>query len=241
MGNNYGSDDRIVMAAPADIAAAAAEELTTLATGHNVRYVASDDRTATEIAHVLGATIGRPELTWAIFSDEQPQTGLEKSGIPAQLAASLIELGPAFTAKLCGKTMTGTSPPMRWVRLSRKTLPGDLPLASSKDDFLRLKGAANKSQLKKPSMGAQDTGKSPLFERARPWPCTCCPGYSVAEPGSEPRGKRHKSQRLRQPKPSIGACSGHHGNMRNPTVAAPWPPSQSLLLSRTARLPAAKW
>ena len=47
MGNNYGSDDRIVMAAPADIAAAAAEELTTLATGHNVRYVASDDRTTT--------------------------------------------------------------------------------------------------------------------------------------------------------------------------------------------------
>ena len=93
MGNNYGGDDRIVMVAPADIAAAAAEELTTPATGHNVRYVASDDRTATEIAQVLGAAIGRPGLTWAIFSDAQTQTGLEKSGMPAQLAASLVELG----------------------------------------------------------------------------------------------------------------------------------------------------
>lgn len=71
MGNNYGGDDRIVTAAPADIATAAAEKLTTPATGHNVHYVASDDRTATEIAHVSGAAIGRTELTWAIFSDEQ--------------------------------------------------------------------------------------------------------------------------------------------------------------------------
>ena len=93
MGNNYRGDDRIVMVAPADTAAAAAEKLTTPATGHNVHYVASDDRTAPEIAHVSGAAIGRPELTWAIFNDEQTQTGLEKSGMPAQLTASLIELG----------------------------------------------------------------------------------------------------------------------------------------------------
>ena len=36
MGNNYGGDDRIVMVVPADTAAAAAEKLTTPATGHNV-------------------------------------------------------------------------------------------------------------------------------------------------------------------------------------------------------------
>ena len=47
MGNNYGGDDRIVMVALTDTATAAAEELTTLTTSHNVRYVASDDRTAT--------------------------------------------------------------------------------------------------------------------------------------------------------------------------------------------------
>lgn len=96
IGSNYGGEDKIVWAHPRDIAAAAAEELTRTATGRSVRYVASDERTASETARVLGAAIGRPELPWLTFSDEQTRHGLEQAGVPAHIAASYVELGASI-------------------------------------------------------------------------------------------------------------------------------------------------
>ncbi len=93
IGANYGGDDKIVLVSPVDIAAAAAEELEAEATGHRVKYVASDDRTANEIAHALGTAIGKPDLNWVTFTDEQMQEGLEKNGIPANIAVLFVELG----------------------------------------------------------------------------------------------------------------------------------------------------
>lgn len=93
IGANYGGDDRIVMAHPRDIAAAAAEEIEISATGEKVRYVASDEHTANEIAHILGAAIGKPDLKWVTFTDEQAQGGLEGRGMPAHIAANFVELG----------------------------------------------------------------------------------------------------------------------------------------------------
>ena len=95
MGSNYGGDDKIVWAHPVDIAAAAAEELTQAA-GPRVRYVASDERTATDTARALGAAIGQPDLQWLTFSDEQTRDGLEKNGIPARVAALFVELGASI-------------------------------------------------------------------------------------------------------------------------------------------------
>ena len=97
IGTNYGGDDKIVWAHPRDIAAAAAEELTkSTTTGRNVRYVASDERTATDTARILGAAIGKPDLQWLTFSDEQTRHGLEQAGIPAHIAASYVELGASI-------------------------------------------------------------------------------------------------------------------------------------------------
>ncbi len=96
MGSNYGGDDKIVWAHPRDIAAAAAEELTKPASGRTVRYVASDERTASETARILGAAIGQPELQWLTFSDEQTHSGLEQAGIPAPIAALYVELGASI-------------------------------------------------------------------------------------------------------------------------------------------------
>ena len=89
---NYGGSDRVVMVHTDDIAAAAAEELVRSASGTDVRYVASDDRTCIETAKVLGAAIGKPELTWVTITDDQMQAGLEKKGMPPHMAASLVEL-----------------------------------------------------------------------------------------------------------------------------------------------------
>ncbi|WP_223649690.1 NAD(P)H-binding protein [Hymenobacter psoromatis] len=95
IGSNYGGDDVVVLSAPADIAAAAAQELTA-PTGPPVRYLASDVRTCTEIARALGTAIGRPELPWLTFSNEQTQQGLEQNGIPASVAALLVEIGASI-------------------------------------------------------------------------------------------------------------------------------------------------
>ncbi|AMR25490.1 NAD-dependent dehydratase (plasmid) [Hymenobacter psoromatis] len=94
IGSNYGGDDKLVMVHPRDIAAAAAEELTTPATpSQHVRYVASDELTATEAAHILGAAIGQPELKWVTFTDEQTQRAMEQRGMPAHVVANFVEMG----------------------------------------------------------------------------------------------------------------------------------------------------
>lgn len=96
IGANYGGDDKLVMVDPVDIAAAAAEELVTPATGQTVRYIASDDRTANEVAQILGLAIGKPDLTWVTFTDEQARTGMEQSGLSPQFAADFTDLGASI-------------------------------------------------------------------------------------------------------------------------------------------------
>jgi uncharacterized protein YbjT (DUF2867 family) len=92
IGANYGGDDNIVMVDTKDIADAAAEELETPATGNNVRYVSSGEHTGNEAAHILGAAIGKPDLKWVTFTDEQAQGGMEGSGMPAHVAALFVEM-----------------------------------------------------------------------------------------------------------------------------------------------------
>ena len=92
MGSNYGGEDKIVMVYPTDIAAAAAEELTSNGSGHNVRYVASDERTCNEIARTLGAAIGKPDLQWQLFTKEQAKAGMAKAGLPPHVVDNLADL-----------------------------------------------------------------------------------------------------------------------------------------------------
>ena len=90
---NYGGEDRIVLVSPIDIAAAIAGEIVTpAAPGSNVHYVASDERTASEIAGVLGAVIGKPDLKWTVITNEQMQSSMEAHGVPASLVTSFVEM-----------------------------------------------------------------------------------------------------------------------------------------------------
>jgi uncharacterized protein YbjT (DUF2867 family) len=89
---NYGGEDKIILVSPIDIAAAVAEEIVLTVDVKPVRYVASDEHSASEIAQVLGAAIGRPDLKWVTISDEDTQRGLEASGMPQRLAALLVEM-----------------------------------------------------------------------------------------------------------------------------------------------------
>ena len=95
--SNYGGDDKIVMVAPVDIAAAAADELQTPATpGTHIRYVASDDRSVAEITPILGAAIGKPDLQWIHLTDEQMKGGMERNHLPAHVIENSIALGASI-------------------------------------------------------------------------------------------------------------------------------------------------
>ena len=103
IGTNYGGDDKIVMVHPKDIAAAAAEEIEVTAAGNKIRYVASDEHTANEVAQSLGVAIGKPDLKWMIFTDEQTKGGLEGAGIPTHIAANFVEMGASMRSGLLRK------------------------------------------------------------------------------------------------------------------------------------------
>jgi uncharacterized protein YbjT (DUF2867 family) len=94
--SNYGADDKIAWVSPIDIAAAVARELETTAIGRKVSYVASDEPTCNEIASILGAAIGKPDLKWIVITDEQMQTGLTSFGVPAQIATGLVEMNASM-------------------------------------------------------------------------------------------------------------------------------------------------
>ena len=95
IGTNYGGDDQLATVAPADIATIVAEELLKPASGINVRYAVSDDRTCNEIAATLGKAIGKPDLQWLVISSEQMHNNLTRNGLPAHIADNLVQLGEA--------------------------------------------------------------------------------------------------------------------------------------------------
>jgi uncharacterized protein YbjT (DUF2867 family) len=96
MGANYPADLKMPMVHPEDIAAAVAEELQKDATGKNIRYIISDVRTPGEVAKTLGAAIGKTDLPWIEFTDEQSLQGMTQAGLPEELAGLYTEMGSAL-------------------------------------------------------------------------------------------------------------------------------------------------
>jgi uncharacterized protein YbjT (DUF2867 family) len=90
--SNYGADDNIPWVSPIDIAAAITEEIVTPLTGRKVRYVASEEHTCNEVASILGAAIGKPDLKWNVITDEQLQIAYEGFGMPKAIATGLVEM-----------------------------------------------------------------------------------------------------------------------------------------------------
>ncbi len=89
---NYGGEDKRPWVSPLDIAAAVAEEFATPFQGRKVRYVASEEITCSEIASILGAAIGKPDLKWIVIPDEQMLNGMIASGMNPRIAAGLVEM-----------------------------------------------------------------------------------------------------------------------------------------------------
>lgn len=91
--NFVAAEGKFPIVAPVDIAAFAAEELLQLSfTGHSVRYFASDEVSTDKIASVLGAAIGKPDLKWVAFTDEQALGGMIQAGLPEEIAKNYAEM-----------------------------------------------------------------------------------------------------------------------------------------------------
>ena len=96
MGGNFGADT-LVLTHTGDIADVAIQELLNLDfTGHRARYIASDERTGPEIARILGTAIGKPEVPWVVFSDEQSRQGMLQAGLNEEMADSYTTMGQSL-------------------------------------------------------------------------------------------------------------------------------------------------
>jgi uncharacterized protein YbjT (DUF2867 family) len=98
MGANFGdADSKVILASPSDIAEVASEELSKLNfTGHTIRYIASDEKTTDEIAAVFGKAIGKPDLKWMVFSDEDALKGMIQAGLPEEIAKNYQEMNQSI-------------------------------------------------------------------------------------------------------------------------------------------------
>jgi len=97
IGGNYGEGTKLALVHTDDIADAAAEELLGLSfKGKSIRYVVSDEKTTNEVAAILGKAIGKPELPWIDFKDEDTFSGLVQAGLPEEIAKNYAEMGAAM-------------------------------------------------------------------------------------------------------------------------------------------------
>lgn len=99
LGSNYDAETPLVLVHPRDIAAVAAEELQSESVGKDIRYIASEESTAGEVAQALGVAIGKPELPWVAFSDADALQGMLQAGLPEVMAKSYVEMGDAMRAR----------------------------------------------------------------------------------------------------------------------------------------------
>lgn len=98
--SNYGAKDKMPWVSPIDIAAAIADEITTVSNYRKIRYVASEDLTCQEIATILGNAIGKPYLKWETISDKQMFSALKQFKMPDSLAQDITEMNASMRSGL---------------------------------------------------------------------------------------------------------------------------------------------
>ncbi|SHK58300.1 NAD(P)H-binding protein [Chryseobacterium polytrichastri] len=93
IGANYPESASVPLVHPIDIAKAAAEELVKDSEGKTIKYIVSDVRPASDFAKVFGTAIGKPELPWVEFKDQDSLNGMLQAGLPKEMAELYTEMG----------------------------------------------------------------------------------------------------------------------------------------------------
>jgi uncharacterized protein YbjT (DUF2867 family) len=98
VGSNFGdANEKIALVHHLDIADKVLKHLSSLSfTGYSVEYVVSDERYAGEIATLLGQSVGKQEVPWVVFTDEDTLQGMLQHGINPSLAEAYKTMGKAF-------------------------------------------------------------------------------------------------------------------------------------------------
>jgi len=98
IGNNFDETITMYLSHPHDIADAAADALDTLSfKGSNIKYIVSDKKNGKEVAQLLGDAIGKPNLQWVQFSDEQLLGALVQNGFSQDAAQHyIVDMGIAI-------------------------------------------------------------------------------------------------------------------------------------------------
>jgi uncharacterized protein YbjT (DUF2867 family) len=125
IGGNLGDANHVlILSSTDDIAEAATEALLRLDfKGHTVRYVPSDERTTGEVAKVLGAAVGKAELPWVEFTDEQMLTGLRQAGLAEEIAKNYTEMGAAIRSGVMWQDFFENKP-TRWGKIKLEDFAG---------------------------------------------------------------------------------------------------------------------
>ncbi len=115
--SNYGGDSKEPWVSPLDIAAVIAEEIEKPFEGRTIRYIASEELSPNEVAHILGEAIGKPNLKWVIISDEQMLKGMVAAGMNPGVAKGLVEMNTGRRSGVLGEDYNRHKPTLGKVKL----------------------------------------------------------------------------------------------------------------------------
>lgn len=90
--SNFGGNQKEPWVSPIDIAAAIAREVQIPPESRKVVYVASDEISCNEIAHILGEAIGQPDLKWIQKSEAELLKDMTDIGMNPRLANGLVQM-----------------------------------------------------------------------------------------------------------------------------------------------------
>lgn len=98
MGSNFGSTaEKLVLTHTNDIAEVATNALLNLSfKGYSIDYIASDERHPREIAEVLGKAVGKQNLPWVEFKDEDALQGMLQNGLAPTIAEGYVTMGASI-------------------------------------------------------------------------------------------------------------------------------------------------
>ncbi|MEJ5995857.1 NmrA family NAD(P)-binding protein [Pedobacter sp. Du54] len=99
-GSNYDGNTPMVLVHPKDIASQIAKQVETGFEGKSIRYVYSDEQTASAVATTLGNAVNQPNLPWIQFTDQQLLDGMLQAGLPEAVAKNYVEMGQAMGSGL---------------------------------------------------------------------------------------------------------------------------------------------
>jgi uncharacterized protein YbjT (DUF2867 family) len=102
IGSNFSiTDKKFPVVDPSDIAAVATDALLKLNfTGRSVQYIVGDEVSTDAIAAAIGKAIGKPDLQWVHFPNDQAFAGMRQAGLGEDIARNYVEMGDALQSGL---------------------------------------------------------------------------------------------------------------------------------------------